>query len=77
MIDILSDFIGDLNLIVYALLVLIYVFSNSQLFYEKILDKFDGALLSGIPTNKGTIIQGLIVAFVSMLIFSMYQHDYI
>lgn len=76
-IEFISDAIADFNYIVFGLLFLLYLGLNSQLFYDKVLMRFDGAVDLGLPTNYGTMIQALIMAFLSVLIFSMYQHEII
>lgn len=76
-IDALSDFVTDFDYIVFGLIFLLYIGLNSQIFYDKILDKFDGALNMGMPSNYGIIIQALIMALVSILIYKMYENEII
>lgn len=76
-IDPISDAIANFNFMVFGLLFLIYLGINSQLFFDKVLMKFDGTIDLGIPTNYGTMIQALIMALMAVLVFSLYQHEII
>lgn len=75
--DAVTSTITDFNYIVFGLIFLVYLGLNSQLFYDRILTKFNGTLNVGIPTNYGTIIQALMMALMAVLIYSLYEHDII
>jgi len=72
-----TDTVADFNYIVFGLIMLVYLSLNTQIFYEKVLSKFDGAIHVGIPSNYGTMIQALIMGLLAILIFSLYEHEII
>lgn len=76
-VDAVSGSITDFNYIVFGLIFLVYLGLNSQIFYDRVLTKFNGTLNVGIPTNYGTIIQALIMALMAVLIYSLYEYEII
>lgn len=75
--DVLADVVSDFDYLVFGLIFLVYIMLNSQLFADKILSNFNGALVMGHPTNQGIIIQGVIMAGLAVVIYSLYLHEII
>lgn len=73
--EVISDTISSFDFLVFGLIFLIYIAVNSQIYYDRVLGNFNGALSMGIPTNYGTVIQGLTVAITSMIIYSLYEQE--
>lgn len=72
-----ADTISSLDFFVFGLIFLIFIGINSQIYYDRVLGSIDGALNMGMPTNYGTIIQGITIAGLSMIIYSLYENEII
>jgi hypothetical protein len=61
-IDIFADFFGGVNYKIIFFLFAIFMFINSDIFIEKVLNRFDGAVEGrATVTNRGTIISGIML----------------
>lgn len=72
-----ADTIASFDFLVFGLIFLLYIAVNSQIFYDRVLGSFVGTMSMGIPTNYGTMIQGAVVATVSMIIYGLYENEII
>ncbi len=75
--DTIAETVSSFDFLVFGLIFLIYIAVNSQIFYDRVLGSFNGALSMGIPTNYGTIIQALTVAVTSMIVYALYENEII
>jgi hypothetical protein len=61
-IDMFADFFGGVNYKIIFFLFAIFMFINSDIFIEKVLHKFEGAVEGrATVTNKGTFISSIIL----------------
>jgi hypothetical protein len=74
---IFSDIVTDFDYLVFGLIFVAYIMLNSQIFIERVLDKFAGAVSIGQATNYGIIIQGLFMAGIAVILYSLYLHEII
>jgi hypothetical protein len=75
--DTIAETVSSFDFLVFGLIFLVFIAVNSQIYYDRVLGSFTGALNMGVPTNYGTIIQGLTVAITSMIIYALYENDII
>lgn len=66
MMNMTSDMLGGFNFRILLFLYLIFIIICSDVFVDRVLTKFDGAVDMHVPTTYGTCVQGglLVGAFV-------------
>lgn len=74
--DLISDFIGKIPLQMMILLYIIYILISSDIFYNRVLSRINGATTLTSITSYGVLVQGifLVVAYMIFDIITNYMN---
>ena len=74
---VLKDAVSKGNWLVVLICFIISILIFSDVFVENVLSKIDGATVNDTPTNKGTLLQLIVVSFSYLLIDMLKQYGVI
>ena len=67
-IELISDMINGIQYKLFTMIFVMFILLSSDMFINRILTKFDGAVEYNSPTGYGTFLQGLLLVLMCIII---------
>jgi len=68
LLKILEDAGNGIQYKLFAFIILLFLFINSDIFISRVLSRFDGAVVASTPSSFGTFIQAIILVVMAAIV---------